>query len=151
MELVGTGWPCEDVDMATDLDRLAKLVRAHRHERFPSRDAAADAAGISRNTWKKVEEGQPVRESTYVKIEKVLDWASGSWERVAAGHEPVLAAEGGGGSAATPAPFDEEEARRAAWQAARLKLPNAPIGDIDAFAEEFVEILRRSRQGPDGV
>lgn len=137
--------------MATpDLDRLAKYVRAHRHERYPSRDAAADVAGITRNTWKKVEEGQEVRESTYIKIEKALGWAAGSSENVADGREPILASQGGGsGLAGGTAPLSAETVRQAAWKAARAKMPTAPVGDIEAFSEELVEVLRRAGQVAD--
>ena len=66
--------------MATrDPGRLAKHVKAHRMELFTSRKAAADSAGVSKDTWQRVEEGLEVRETTYVKIDKALGWASGRW------------------------------------------------------------------------
>ncbi|MFD0052974.1 helix-turn-helix domain-containing protein [Streptomyces sp. NPDC127168] len=132
--------------MATrDLERLAHRVKAHRMEQYRSRDAAADAAGITRNTWKRVEEGQEVRESTYAKVDKALGWAIGSCLTIADGGSPVLAADdlapGDAGPAVT---LSEEKAQQAAFEAARAKLPaSTPIGDINAFSAEFVEILRR--------
>ncbi|MEU3851793.1 hypothetical protein [Streptomyces sp. NPDC029554] len=138
--------------MATrDLDRLAKSVKAHRLQQYPSRDAAAEAAGITRNTWKRVEEGQEVRESTYGKVDKALGWAIGSCLAIAEGGEPALGAQDGN-SAVAPAgkPLDADTVRRAAFEAARATLPSAPIGDIDAFSDELVEALRRAGQVADG-
>lgn len=104
MELVGTGGHWDHVDMATrDLDRLAKHVKAHRLELYTSRDAAAAAAGMTKDTWQRVEEGRPVRESSYAKVDRALGWATGSCVSIAEGGEPVLMnvwAEGGWGSAA---------------------------------------------------
>lgn len=133
--------------MATrDLDRLAKSVKAHRLQQFPSRDAAAEAAGITRNTWKRVEEGMEVRESTYAKVDKALGWSIGSCLAIAAGGNPVLV--DGGPAAEAPEPvrrMTEAEARQAVFEAARAKMPSStPIGDIDAFSDELVEVLRRA-------
>lgn len=146
MELVGTGWPCQDVDMATrDLSRLAQRVRSHRLAQYPSRDAAATAAGVTRNTWKRVEEGHEVRESTYVKIERALGWVGGSSLVIAEGGEPFLAAEFPPHASAAPE-VSEEEARKAAYEAARSAMPGAPIGEVDDFVEKFVKALRRVGQ-----
>ncbi|NUO42445.1 MAG: helix-turn-helix transcriptional regulator [Streptomyces sp.] len=141
--------------MATpDLDRLAKHVKAHRMELFTSRKAAADAAGISKDTWQKVEEGQDVRESTYAKVDRALGWATGSCVAIAEGGEPALI-DNPAGTAQSAAPagrsLSAEELRRAAFEAARAKLPNAPIGDIDAFGDELVEVLRRAGLVADGT
>lgn len=144
---MGTGDACDHVDMATrDLDRLAKYVKAHRLEAYPSRMAAAEAAGVSKDTWQRVEEGLPVREKTYAKICRALGWAADSWITVAEGGEPVLAEETkrDGAAAAAAAAIPASALRRAAFEAARAKLPMAPIGDVDAFAEELVEVLRRA-------
>ncbi|MGW5616200.1 hypothetical protein [Streptomyces sp. NPDC003877] len=133
--------------MATrDLDRLAKYVKAHRMELFTSRKAAADTAGISKDTWQRVEEGAYVREVTYAKIDRALGWATGSCIAIAEGGEPALIDQAAGRTPTAPAqrPLTAEELRRAAFEAARAKLPNAPIGDIDAFGDELVEVLRRA-------
>lgn len=128
--------------MATrDLDRLAKRVKAHRLELFPSRLAAARAAGISKDTWQRVEDGEEVRESTYAKIDKVLGWAVGSCILITTGGEPVLAAESSASAAAAPR-LSEEDVREAAYKAAMAKLPDAPIGAVREFADELVKVLR---------
>ncbi|MDN3244092.1 helix-turn-helix transcriptional regulator [Streptomyces sp. ZSW22] len=138
-----------------DLDRLAQRVKRHRMEQYPSRDAAAEAAGITRNTWKRVEEGQEVRESTYAKIDKALGWAIGSCIAITEGGNPVVAEPGSSDTSAvaqTPtAAMTEEEARRAVFEAARAKMPaSTPIGALDAFGDELVEILRRAGVVRDG-
>jgi hypothetical protein len=129
--------------MATrDLGRLAKSVKAHRLELYPSRLAAAQAAGISKDTWHKVEEGQDVRDSTYTKVDKALGWVTGSCMLIAEGGSPVLAGDMEHPAEAAPRP-SEDDVRRAAFDAATTTLPNAPIGDVQAFADELVKVLRR--------
>ncbi|MCZ4602985.1 helix-turn-helix transcriptional regulator [Streptomyces sp. Lzd4kr] len=133
-----------------DLERLAKSVKAHRLELYPSRLAAAQAAGISKDTWRKVEEGHAdVRDSTYAKVEKALGWATGSCTLIAEGHSPVLAGDTEHPAEATPRP-SEDDVRRAAFDAATTKLPNAPIGDVQAFTDELVKVLRRLGEVEDG-
>jgi hypothetical protein len=140
--------------MATrDLDRLAKRVKAHRLELYRSRLAAAAAVEISKDTWKRVEEGLNVQEGTYAKIDKALGWAIGSCLAIAEGYEPVLADSPDGatpGASAPSPPVTADALKRAAFEAARRKLPNAPIGDIDAFGDELVEVLRRAGQIANG-
>lgn len=135
--------------MATrDLDRLAKLVKAHRLELYPSRLAAATAVEISKDTWKRVEEGKEVREGTYAKISKALGWSIDSCDAIATGGQPVFV---DNPDSPTPAPTaNPEDVKRAVFEAARAKLPNIPIGDIDAFGDEVVEVLRRAGRVLDG-
>ncbi|WP_030559169.1 hypothetical protein [Streptomyces aureocirculatus] len=130
--------------MATrDLRRLASRVKAHRMELYPSRLAAAKAAGISKDTWQRVEEAESVRESTYAKVDRALRWERRSSIAIAEGGEPFLVDD-----AEVPAvnkePLRPEVLRSAAFSAARAKLPTASIGDLDAFTDELVEVLRRS-------
>lgn len=136
-----------------DLERLAKYVKAHRLETFTSRKAAADAAGISKDTWRRVEEGLEVREGTYAKIERALGWAAGGCIAIAEGGEPALVDQADGAApvvgSSGPGSISAEALRRAAFEAARSKLPGAPIGEIDAFSDELVEILRRAGQVQD--
>ncbi|GAA2199785.1 MULTISPECIES: helix-turn-helix domain-containing protein [Streptomyces] len=134
-----------------DLDRLAKYVKAHRLELYPSRLAAAQAAGISKDTWHRVEEGEAVRDSTYAKIDKALGWAAGSCLVIAEGGEPVFAGEATTSSARTSASLSEEQARKMAWDTARATLPTAPVGELDTFVNELVENLRRAGIVTDGA
>lgn len=128
-----------------DLGRLAKRVKAHRLELYPSRLAAAAAAGISKDTWKRVEEGKPILEVKYAQIDRALGWATESCVAISEGGEPILAAAGPPGATDAPSGrLSASELRRAAFEAARAKLPAAPIGEIDAFTEELVEALRKA-------
>lgn len=136
--------------MATrDLDRLAKRVKAHRMEQYSSRDAAAAAAGVTRNTWKRVEEGQEVRESTYAKVDRALGWASGSCLLIAEGGEPVLVDEVLDLSVRSPR-LTEDAVRRAAFEAAMAKMPNAPIGEVQGFVDELVKVLHKTGRLEEG-
>ena len=147
MELVGTGWHWHHVDMATrDLGRLASRVKAHRLELYPSRLAAARAAGISKDTWQRVEDGEEVREKSYAMIDRVLGWATGSCILITAGGEPVLGDSAADDTVSAPAaaePGKAEVVRRAAFEAARTALPGVSIGDIDAFSDDLVEMLKK--------
>ncbi|MGW4043043.1 hypothetical protein [Streptomyces sp. NPDC004721] len=128
-----------------DLGRLGDHVKAHRVQLYSSRLKAAQAVGISKDTWQRVEDGLTVQEVTWAKVERALGWAAGSCAVVAEGGEPVLVDRADGTAAAgARRQLSEEAVRRAAFEAARAKLPSAPIGDIDAFSDELVEVLRRS-------
>lgn len=115
-------------------------------ELYSSRRTAAEAVGISKDTWQRVEEAQVVREVTYAKVDRALGWAAGSCVEVAEGGEPVLVggADGDGVPAEGVSALDPETVRRAAFDAARATLPTASIGDLDAFTDELIEALRRS-------
>lgn len=135
--------------MATrDLDRLAERVRAHRAGLLMSRNAAATAAGISKDTWLRVEKGLVVWDSKYVQVDRALGWADGSCIAIAEGGEPVLVdrPDGGPAPAAAPAaaPIRADTIRSAVFEAARATLPGTQIGDLDAFGDEIVEVLRRA-------
>lgn len=137
--------------MATrDLDRLAARVKAHRLQMYASRKAAADAGGITKDTWQRVEEGKAVREVSYVGVERALGWSVGSCLAVADGGEPALV---DSPTATTPPQVPQLSAdvvRKAAFAAARAKMPSTPIGDVDAFADELVDVLRRAGEVADG-
>ncbi|MFI8300048.1 helix-turn-helix domain-containing protein [Streptomyces nigra] len=135
--------------MATrDLARLAQRVKAHRLELYRSRLAAADAAGISKDTWRRVEEGEEVRDATYAKIDKALGWMVGSCLLIAEGGSPILADEAGRPDEVPP--LTESEIRDAAFAVATKRLPTAPIGDVRAFVDELVKILQRPGSGSTG-
>ncbi|MFC7909006.1 hypothetical protein [Streptomyces nigra] len=118
-------------------------------ELFPSRLAAANAAGISKDTWRRVEEGEEVREATYAKVDKALGWSVGSCVLIAEGENPVLADEGDSADE-TPPRMTESEIRDVAFATATRRLPAAAIGDVQAFVDELVEVLRRTGEVRDG-
>ncbi|MFI5985085.1 helix-turn-helix domain-containing protein [Streptomyces sp. NPDC051555] len=74
-----------------DHDRLATQVRARRLELGLSRAGLAERAGISKGTCHRVEEGQPIRDTSYAKIDAALEWAPGSCAAIRAGGDPAPA------------------------------------------------------------
>ncbi|MEV5944487.1 hypothetical protein [Streptomyces sp. NPDC051994] len=75
-----------------DLARLATYVSKRRTELKLGVEPAAKLAGISKDTWKRVEAGQKVWDSKYAGIEEALAWAFGSCQDVMAGGEPLISA-----------------------------------------------------------
>lgn len=91
-----------------DLERLSKLVVARRLELGLGILPAAKQAGISKDTWKRVETGQAVRATTYTDIEHTLQWAVGSCRAIIEGAAgPVVVAPLGDGVVAAKIPEDE--------------------------------------------
>jgi hypothetical protein len=135
--------------MATrDLARLGVRVKAHRLQKYSARKDAAEAGGITKDTWQRIEEGQPARENSYLGVERALGWAVGSCIAIAEGGEPVLvAAADGADPLFTPTPtgrLSEGAVRKAAYEAVRSTMPSAPISEADAFVNELVNVLRRA-------
>jgi hypothetical protein len=63
----------------SDLDRLATAARKRRRELgLALNDQNAKAGGTSKGTWQRVEKGEPIRPTNYVKIDGLLQWAPGS-------------------------------------------------------------------------
>ena len=140
--------------MATrDLDRLAQRVYTHRLALYDSRLDAARAAGISKDTWKKAEEGKFVQDVKLARIDHALGWATGGCIAIAEGGEPVLVDDGRGVAtpeASTVKPVGADAMRQKIFETARRKLPSAPIGELGGFADEMVEILRGTGDVADG-
>ncbi len=69
--------------MATDdaRRRLGDLVAARRKELGLSKEAAARLAGISSITWKRIEDGDGVRDAKYASASAALGWAPDAMER----------------------------------------------------------------------
>lgn len=75
--------------MATDLHHLGERVQQRRVALGLGIEPAARKAGMSKDTWKRVERGQSVLATTYPKIDFGLDWATGSCEAILEGQEPI--------------------------------------------------------------
>ena len=60
------------------LQRLATLVTRRRADLGMNKIDVARAAQLQINTYSKVEDGKPVRVTTYARIEPILGWAQGS-------------------------------------------------------------------------
>jgi transcriptional regulator with XRE-family HTH domain len=84
-----------DANDQESLQRLGKLMAQRRMELNMSKRATSEAAGISINTYQRIEDGRPVRDVTYAKIENALGWAAGSIQEILDGAtEPVLVERG---------------------------------------------------------
>ncbi|KUL59627.1 helix-turn-helix domain-containing protein [Streptomyces albidoflavus] len=129
--------------MATpDLARLARYVKDRRLELGLARKLAAAHAGMSKDTWRRVEEGEPVREMSYAKMDPVLGWAPGSTASVLAGEEPVATrpAETPGAEISEVPPADRDSRARDAIRLAAI----STAGGLTA--EEIRELSDRAVQ-----
>lgn len=71
-----------------DLQRLGKLVAERRRALGLGILNAASRAAISKDTWKRVELGLRVRDTSYTDVERALQWEAGSCLHVLDGGEP---------------------------------------------------------------
>lgn len=69
--------------------RLGPIVRERRLHLGLAYKTAAKLAGMSKETWKKIEDGEIVRAMSYAKVDPILEWAPGSCEAVLAGRQPI--------------------------------------------------------------
>ena len=146
LALAGPAWPCEDVHMSTDdLPRLARAVKARRLALGLARLKAASEADISKDTWKRVEDGLPVRELSYAAIDPVLGWAVGSCDAIRAGGEPTIATR----SAAAPevviadVEVSPREKARGIISQSFASTGMQPIGDVKDMIDRIVDDLAR--------
>lgn len=102
--------------MVTPTQRLGTLVQERREALgiYTVVDAAS-RSGLSRETWAKVERGDPAAPVTYRKIEALLQWEPGSAGLVLNGGDPVARPARGALEGSTVAMDKEEllELRRA--------------------------------------
>lgn len=73
-----------------DYERLAQAAKRRRAELgLALNDKNAKAGGLSNRTWQRVEKGLEIRETNYVKIDRLLEWAPGSCIAILDGGEPT--------------------------------------------------------------
>ncbi|MCX4605451.1 helix-turn-helix domain-containing protein [Streptomyces anulatus] len=122
--------------------RLAAKVRERRLELRVGVAAAAADAGMSKDTWRRVEEGAQVRETSYAKIDAALGWASGSCMGVLDGAASPIEMKGTrskGGLAKIP----DGELDQAITNAMVATVDNMTAAEIREVARRAVEELRR--------
>jgi hypothetical protein len=125
--------------MGNDLGRLAALVRERRLHLGLGIEPAAKLAGMSKDTWKKVEAGQNVRATSYTSIERALQWAPSSCMRILGGQEPVIA-ETSAATGGTIAIIPKEELERQVGDAVN----SAALGvRRDLTADEILDLNER--------
>lgn len=132
--LAGPSWPCHNAVMSQDLERLADRVKQRRIELELGIEPAARSAGMSKDTWKRVEAGLTVRDTSYAKIDQALAWAVGSCAKIADGGDPVEAgpAESKVEFASVPPDAMEAEVRQA--------VQNAMVAGTDLTADKIRQV-----------
>jgi hypothetical protein len=143
--LAGPRQSCQDEAMPPvpddALERLAKLTRRRRAELgLALNDKNAAAGGLSNRTWQRVEKGLPIRETNYVKIDGLLQWAPGSCLRVLEGGEPVPVEEISGNPDGQKSPVPPEVLDAEARDVVQLALIATARG---TSAEEIREMSER--------
>lgn len=141
-------------DTDRHLQRLATLVRQRRVALgFASKEAAADACGISHTTYRKVEgtetaDPQRVRDTTYTKLDTGLGFRPGSSKAVADGAADSITLNDGtelieGGAIRDFKSADlEDELDRAFDKSAQLTAPHLTLSEARALKEEMFRQLR---------
>jgi hypothetical protein len=142
-------------DDARHLQKLATLVTQRRVVLgYRSKEAAADACGISHTTYRKIEGGrdiapQRVRESTYAKLEMGFKFRAGSCKAVIEGEADSITLEDGtelieGAQIAHFAPEALSEGiPDAVAKSAMTVAPELTGRQIQAMGERVMEELRR--------
>lgn len=136
-----------DSDPTRDVELLAVLARKRRVGLgLALNDANARAAGISKGTWQRVESGEPIRDTNYVKIDNVLKWAPGSCLKVLAGGDPIPvdAVAGAPDVQKSPLPHDvvDREARDVVQLAIIATAKGTTAEQIREMSERVVRDLR---------
>ena len=72
-----------------DLRRLGRVIASARKAHYGTVTAAHQAAKINRETWKRAERGEPVRDDRMAEIAKALGWDAGDPEVIARGGQPL--------------------------------------------------------------
>lgn len=146
--LVGPGGSCQDVGMAPrDLERLATTARKRRHDLgLALNDRNAKAAGTSKGTWQRVERGQAIRPTNYVKIDALLNWAPGSCASVLKGGQPVpaspLDADPSVMMSQLPPELIAKEARDVVKLAAVATVGRLTADEIKALSDQVIHDLK---------
>ena len=127
---------------AEALQRLAGLVRQRRADLVMSKVAVAAEADMSANTYMKIEDGKPLRETTYRRIEAVLGWAAGSCRAILDGAaSPVQTVDGPSDTGITHIP--EEDLGQAFTSALVAVSETLTAPEIREISRKVVEELKR--------
>lgn len=131
----------------SDLDRLATAARKRRRELgLALNDHNAKAGGTSKGTWQRVEKGEPIRPTNYVKIDGLLRWAPGSCMGILEGGTAVPAdasqSERGTAISELPPEVHDAEVRDVIKLAAIATTDGLTSEEIRALSERAVKDLR---------
>jgi len=131
---------------AADLQRLADAVALRRTALRLSVDEAARRAKMSNTTWHRVEDAAGVRDTTYARVDEVLDWPPGTSQLIL--DDPTyrpFPTETAKGARYSQVPSDEDEFKRALQAATIETLPNVTGAEITALQAAAIKELRRLR------
>ncbi|MFF8482399.1 hypothetical protein [Streptomyces antibioticus] len=138
-------------DATRHLHKLAALVRQRRVALgFASKEAAADACGISHTTYRKIEgtdtsDPQSVRATTYAKLEIGFNFRAGSCKAVLDGADSITLGDGTelieGGQIRDYVKL-EDEVDRAFTRSAQLTAPHLTLSEAKAMKDEMFRELR---------
>lgn len=131
--------------MTPDLRRLATTVQRRRLQLNLPVTSAAATASVSRDTWKRVERGEPVRHMTYDRIETALGWTTGSCQKVMDGGEADLLdgdVEAGSTIRSIPPELLEADIRDAIQGALIATTDDLTTAQIRQVNERAIEVLR---------
>lgn len=124
-----------------DFAELAGQARARRLELGLSLTALTEQAGLARGTYQRIEQGLPLRDTNYAKIDAALDWASGSCIAILEGGAPVAAIDAS--TPVTPQLLIEEEVVGDAFMIVAVKKSNLPAAEIRAMKDDLIQELKR--------
>ena len=130
-----------------DFTRLADYARKRRAVLgLALNDINAKAGDIAKRTWQRVEKGLEIRETNYVKIDRLLQWAPGSCIAILEGGEPVPVdpskAERGTVISEMSSEMHDAEARDVIQLAVIATTDGLPSEQIRALSERAVRDLR---------
>ncbi|MGW7617331.1 helix-turn-helix domain-containing protein [Streptomyces antimycoticus] len=131
--------------MDRDLDRLARVATERRLELGLARNKAAAEIGISKDTWKRLERGEPIRDINYRKIDEALGWAVGSCVAVMEGSAPIPVEASSDDAVIAHVPVEglQGEVQDAVGMAALATTPDLTAREIKALSDQVVEELRK--------
>ncbi|WP_411130100.1 hypothetical protein [Streptomyces sp. x-19] len=132
------------------LHRLADAARRRRIELDLNKIDVANSAGIAINTYMKIEDGKPLRDVTYGKIERALGWAPGSTREVLRGRQSTVVEHLTDGVVVSPVTEEELEAdvAQAVTNAAIAVADTLSASDIRKLKQAVIDELRRSGRLP---
>lgn len=135
-------------DETPAIKRLAALVTQCRAARGWSKEKAAAEAGLSYTTYTRVEEGERVQATSYMKLERGLGIAPGACRAVLDGAELLTLADGSelfSDVRRTPFAIDSvaDGVKGGVASAAILTTPGLTGHEINALGEQVVEELRK--------
>lgn len=129
---------------AAALRRLADAVRMRRVQLDLSIDECSRRAPMSNTTWHRVEDGLGVRDTTYSRVDAVLDWPADSCHQILDDPDYTpFPSESAAGVRYSQPPIAEAAVRQAVQSATIATTPDLTGAQITALQERVIEELRR--------